>query len=382
MQKSIFIFLSLLIILYPLGIDLYIISVPELKLQLSANDIEIGRVFSFYLFGVAASLILAGKVTDRFGITPVCIVGSMFFMLASLYCALIPPHRVFEFIIARFAQGVGGGFCYIAALSTVRKICTDQNERMTIYARLNGISCTVPVLAPTLGALLVIGGWQVIFYTMAGVGGILMFLTLGMKRKVKRCKTELAHSSNYLNFTFISMLIASSISLGTVYSYVSISPVVLMGEFGQSIDEYALWMGFFATLSVVTSFGLPYIRRYIGDLFLLIISLLVLSLSGIIANSLLDKNLSIYLFVFSFIGICNSIVFTIALGKALEPYGKSSGEASGILHTCQLLFVSIYIYVSGLFELNPFEMLEYLLIFGGIFSCFIIFIVNIKIRKF
>ncbi|HHG0241817.1 TPA: MFS transporter [Escherichia coli] len=57
----------LMIILYPVGIDLYLVAVPQIADTLQASEAQIHTAFSIYLFGMAATVLLGGMIADRYG---------------------------------------------------------------------------------------------------------------------------------------------------------------------------------------------------------------------------------------------------------------------------------------------------------------------------
>ncbi|MCT8350448.1 MULTISPECIES: MFS transporter [Photorhabdus] len=380
MQWSVIRSLSLLVLLYPLGIDLYLVSVPNIKLHLLASDIEMNRVFSVYLIGVASSLLLAGKTVDRFGMSLTSVFGSALFIASSISCAITPAQEVELFITSRFLQGCGSGICYIAALSTVRKCSYDSDERVKAYAILNGISCTVPILAPSIGAIIVLLGWKSIFYSMAALGVIVSAASVNMNKNIRPLENlgnKVQSINSFLDPNFIKMVIISSVGLTSVFTYVNISPLVLINKYGLTTKEYALWMGLFAALSVTTSFGLSLLRRWISDRILLNTGLIILGAAGCQLYQFEDiLGTYSYMITFSLIGIINSILFTITLNRALEPFKTNAGSASGILHTAQLVIAACYMYISGLFNIVLHDMMVFLLIFGSLLGLICVYTVE------
>ena len=74
----------LMIILYPVGIDLYLVAVPQIADTLQASEAQIHTAFSIYLFGMAATVLLGGMIADRYGRRWVVLGGALIFVLASL----------------------------------------------------------------------------------------------------------------------------------------------------------------------------------------------------------------------------------------------------------------------------------------------------------
>ncbi|MCE9927367.1 MFS transporter, partial [Aeromonas media] len=101
----------LMIILYPVGIDLYLVAVPQIADALQASEAQIHTAFSIYLFGMAATVLLGGIIADRHGRRWVVLGGALIFVIASLVAANAAGIR--QFYLGRFWQGVGAGALYI-----------------------------------------------------------------------------------------------------------------------------------------------------------------------------------------------------------------------------------------------------------------------------
>ena len=68
----------LMIILYPLGIDLYLVAVPRIAQTLQGSEAQIHTAFSIYLLGMAATVLPGGMLADRHGRRPVVNVDEVY----------------------------------------------------------------------------------------------------------------------------------------------------------------------------------------------------------------------------------------------------------------------------------------------------------------
>ena len=97
-----------LVLLYPSGIDMYLVGLPHIARDLGASEAQLHIAFSAYLAGMASSMVFAGKIADKAGRQPVAIAGAIVFALASLLCSQAQNSTVF--LAGRFIQGIGAGF--------------------------------------------------------------------------------------------------------------------------------------------------------------------------------------------------------------------------------------------------------------------------------
>lgn len=102
-----------LVLLYPAGIDMYLVGLPRIAVDLNASESQLHIAFSVYLAGMATAMLFAGKIADQSGRKPVAIVGAIVFMMASLLCSRASEGSLF--LSGRFLQGVGAGGCYVVA---------------------------------------------------------------------------------------------------------------------------------------------------------------------------------------------------------------------------------------------------------------------------
>lgn len=92
-----------LVLLYPSGIDMYLVGLPRIAQDLGASEAQLHIAFSVYLAGMASAMLFAGRIADRSGRKPVAIVGAAIFVIASLLCA--QAHTSSHFLIGRFTRG-------------------------------------------------------------------------------------------------------------------------------------------------------------------------------------------------------------------------------------------------------------------------------------
>lgn len=84
-----------LVLLYPAGIDMYLVGLPRIAADLNASEAQLHIAFSVYLAGMAAAMLFAGKVADRSGRKPVAIPGAALFIIASVSVHWLKPARYF-----------------------------------------------------------------------------------------------------------------------------------------------------------------------------------------------------------------------------------------------------------------------------------------------
>ena len=123
-----------LVLLYPAGIDMYLVGLPHIARDLGASEAQLHIAFSAYLAGMASSMVFAGKIADKAGRQPVAITGAIVFALASILCSVAQESTLF--LTGRFIQGIGAGGCYVVAFAILRDTLSAQ-RRAKVLSMLN-----------------------------------------------------------------------------------------------------------------------------------------------------------------------------------------------------------------------------------------------------
>nr|UKE83524.1 MFS transporter [Pectobacterium sp. PL152] len=95
--------LALAILSASLGTSIANIALPTLTAVFSAPFAQVQVVVIAYLAAMALSVVIAGRLGDRYGLKPVFIAGLGLFAVASLLCAVAP--QLWQLIGARALQG-------------------------------------------------------------------------------------------------------------------------------------------------------------------------------------------------------------------------------------------------------------------------------------
>ena len=95
--------LSMLGILAPLNIDMYLPAFPSIADELNAHVSLVQLSLTACLIGLAAGQIVVGPFSDAVGRRKPLIISVILFALSSLFCAVAP--NIEMLIVARFIQG-------------------------------------------------------------------------------------------------------------------------------------------------------------------------------------------------------------------------------------------------------------------------------------
>ncbi|MCT8860451.1 MFS transporter [Shewanella xiamenensis] len=363
-----------LVLMYPTGIDMYLVGLPQIASQLGASEAQLHIAFSVYLAGMATTMLFAGGLADRIGRKPITLFGALLFALASYFAAGSQTSDMF--LIARFAQGIGAGCCYVVAFAILRDVLDDK-RRAKVLSMVNGVTCIIPVIAPVIGHLIMLKfPWPSLFYTMAAMGLLVFALCLLVLRETHSkaaFHTQAVPSVQKESFKqgfFISRVVITTLGVTTILSYVNVSPMLIMGQMGFDRGQYSNTMAMMALVSMVASFLTPFLLNRFKEKSLILFSqgLFVAAALVFILTQLGGVSHSFNLLGFAFVCSGFSIGFGVTMSQALSPFVARAGVASSLLGIAQVCTSALYIWVMGLLEVSAINILLAILSVGALVS--------------
>lgn len=352
-----------LVLLYPAGIDMYLVGLPRIAADLNASEAQLHIAFSVYLAGMATAMLFAGKIADQSGRKPVAIAGAVIFIIASMLCSRATDGSLF--LTGRFIQGIGAGCCYVVAFAILRDTLDDR-RRAKVLSLLNGITCIVPVLAPVLGHLIMLKfPWQSLFYTMIAMGIAVCLLSVFILKETRpaTCSSTSRPQQNaesLLNRFFLSRLAITTLSVSVILTFVNTSPVLLMEMMGFDRGEYATTMALTAGISMAVSFSTPFALSVFKPRTLMLTSQGLFLAAGIVLS--LSSSHAVTLFGLTLICAGFSVGFGVAMSQALGPFSLRAGVASSVLGIAQVCGSSLWIWLAAVIGFNALNMLIGILI--------------------
>ena len=156
------------------------VALPALGRELSVSVSRLQWIANASLLALAAMLLPAGTLADRFGRIRTMRVGLIVFVATSCAAAAAPSDSAV--IAAKFAQGAAGAFVLPAALAVLRETYADADERARmfgVWAAWTGAAGAVgPLMA---GALIDVWSWRTVFLpsAVAGLTAVLLLRSAG-----------------------------------------------------------------------------------------------------------------------------------------------------------------------------------------------------------
>ncbi|MEP0323413.1 multidrug effflux MFS transporter [Bauldia litoralis] len=336
--------------LNPIAINMFVPAMPDIMVGLQTNQATIQLVLSAYLFATAASQLLLGPMSDRFGRRPVLLAGLTVFIVATVVCASAPTIGIL--IAARVAQGAGGCVGIVVGRAMIR----DRYERDRAASMLGYVTmgfAMAPMVGPMIGGLLNDSfGWRSIFMLQAGLGvavGIVCLLFLPETNTQQRgleAQPTLRYSFATLGRipAFWAYALTCAFATAVFFSFLGGTPFVAVDMMGMTGTEYGLYFILVPGGFLIGNFLTARYAQRTGLFAMLVIgsSLTFLAVLGMAAAFLVGWYHPLALFVPMYvIGFANGLTLANSLAGAVSVRPDLAGAASGLAGSMQIGFGAI-----------------------------------------
>lgn len=327
-----------------LTLNMFLPSLPHMAEDFDVTYGVMSLAVGAYLLMTAATQLVIGSFSDRYGRRPVILTGLAIFTLASVICAVTESFAVF--LTARLFQSASA-----TGMALSRAIIRDQydtREAASKMATVAMIMAIAPMLGPTLGGVMdSLLGWRAnfVFYALSGAALFLLcWVDLGETHH-HRSTTFGAQFREYPELIqsrrFWGYALCAAFSVSTFHIFVSGAPLAVYAAFGMSSAQLGMYMGTI-TLGFIVGSGISSRIAHHFQLSTLMIvgrTLAVVGL-GLPALAILGGYVSIPLFFGAMVlsGMGNGLTTPNANLGAMSVRPHIAGSASG-LSSALIVFV-------------------------------------------
>ena len=191
------------------------VALPRIGRELPASVVGVleGQTYvvSGYLAVLAALLILAGALSDRYGRRRVYSIGLAGFAITSGLCGLAPSLEAL--VVFRLLQGAAGSLMVPGALSIITQTF-DETERGRAFGIWTSATSALALVGPLVGGLLVDSiGWRVAF--LVNVPILSVALTIALRHIKESRDLDVRRRFDWLG-SFVAAVAVGGLSFGVI----------------------------------------------------------------------------------------------------------------------------------------------------------------------
>ncbi|GFG54695.1 Bcr/CflA family efflux MFS transporter [Mycolicibacterium agri] len=262
--------LGVLVALGPLTIDMYLPALPKIADDLSVSSSIVQLTLTGTLLGLALGQLIVGPLSDSLGRRRPLMAGIVVHMAASVVCMLASNVAVLG--SARVLQGIGAAASMVVAIAVVSDLFAGS-AAATVLSRLMLVLGVAPVVAPSLGAAVLLrGSWHWVFTALVVLAGLLLLVaafalpeTLApthrrplQVRGIATTYVELLRDSR-----FVILVLVAALGMSGLFAYIAGASFVLQGIYGLDQQAFALVFGAGAVALIgATQFNVVLLKRF------------------------------------------------------------------------------------------------------------------------
>ncbi len=233
-----------------LSIDMYLPSLKTLTQVFRTDEASVQFTLTTFFLGYALGQAVYGPIADRFGRKPPLYASLTLFSLASVGCALAPS--VGWLAAMRVFQALGACAGSVVTRAMVRDLFPPEETRR-VYSALMLVMGVAPIVAPTLGGIILVNlGWAAIFWLLAILGMLALAAVHFRLPETHRAEAVQSLHLGRIVTTYVRLLmdrafmvnaLVAGSSLAGIFAYIAGSPFVFMKLYGVPEERYGWIFG-------------------------------------------------------------------------------------------------------------------------------------------
>ncbi|MEJ7509778.1 multidrug effflux MFS transporter [Staphylococcus lugdunensis] len=366
-QSLIFIIiLGALTAIGPLSIDMFLPGLPEIKHDFNTSTAISQLTLSLFMIGLALGNLFVGPISDAIGRKMPLVVSMFIFTLASF--SIIFVSNIWVMIVLRFVQGLTGGASAVISRAIASDLYSGKalTKFLALLMLVNGIA---PIIAPTLGGIILsVSIWRTVFIVLT-VFGILMLLGSALKvteslhieqRETSGIKVIFKNFGKLLATPkYVLPMLIQGVTFIMLFSYISASPFLIQKIYGQSPFAFSLIFASIGVTLIISSQLTGKLVDYVDRQQLLRILTVIQIVGVIIVGFVLTNHWSFWILIIGLIVLVAPVtgVATLGFAIAMDERTTGSGSASSLLGLLQSLLgglVTPLVNLKGKYNSTPY----------------------------
>ena len=349
-RLRLYLLLGALIAFPSLSIDMYLPAFPSIQAWFHTGAGQVQRTLAVFSVGFAIGQLFFGPLSDRLG-RKRPLVGGILLYLAGVLGVLFAPN-IEIFTVARLVQALGGCAAALIGRAMVRDLFPER-EAARVFSILMLIMGLAPILAPLIGGqLLLVSGWQGIFYLLLGFATLsliaVLFTLPESLPKPKRVRHGLGevfavYGRLLADRKFCAYSLSMAFASSGMFSYITGSPFVFIRLHGVPPQYYGWLFGSNALGLIACSQFNRYLLRRHSDTVILRHALAVTAAAGVCLGlvGMLDLGGLAGLMAPLFVCISSlGFILPNATAAAMNRSGGHAGSAAALMGGIQFATAS------------------------------------------
>lgn len=352
-QREFIALMAMLMSIAALGVDLMLPAMGEIResFGMPSDSTAVAGLITAYILGLAASQLVYGVLSDRYGRKPLLYAGIALYIVGGLASMLAPS---FGFLlVARFVWGLGGAGPRVLTLSIVRDRY-EGAEMARLMSFILGAFILVPAIAPSIGSFTTdLVGWRgtfgfaMVVAVLIGVWALRLPESLAEESRRRVDVGSVLESARMVVTNRVTVLstLTLTVLFGVFLSYIASSELIFSEVFGRG-DQFPLIfgsialvmaLGMFTNSWLVGRFGVSALTR------LMVTGYLAVSLALVTIVFMADGTPGFWPFTITlaFLVLFQSILIPNLNTLAMGPMGAVAGIASAVIGTVSTGFAAL-----------------------------------------
>jgi DHA1 family bicyclomycin/chloramphenicol resistance-like MFS transporter len=333
--------LGSLTMLPPLSIDISLPGLPQIAIALGAPPALLQWTLSSFVLAFGVGQLILGPLSDRYGRRPVLLGGLALFTLAGIGCTLATNAGVL--IGLRLLQGFGACAGTVCARAIAQDLSTDRAGATFRQAMLSAVNSVAPVIAPLLGAgILVTLGWRHLYSVLALVGlALVVMVAVALPETSPRVERELIGA--YRRVLQLPRTLGLGLLVGAsffgYFALIAGSSFALIDELHISSTQFAFAFAINASSFIVAAALQGWLARKIDPEILLGTGAGITLLAALLTFAVDTYAPSVGAFVATWTLYAFGIAFALpgSMATVLIAARRDAGLAAGLLGAAQML---------------------------------------------
>lgn len=324
-----------------LSTDIYLPAMPIMAKELNGDA---ALTITGFLIGFCIAQLIWGPLSDHFGRKAPLFVGLVLFVIGSVGCALSTDMT--QIVFWRVFQALGACTGPMLARAMIRDLF-GRSRAVQMLSTLMVVMAIAPIAGPLLGGQMIkVTSWHTIFWLLAGIGMVMLFLVCLLPETLhpeKRVKASLSGAFiNYFalmkNRHFMRFTLCVAFYYVAAYAFIAGSPFVYITYYGIDAQHF----GWLFAVNIVGLMAVSMVNRRLVHRYslesLLQFAVVVATVAAIILALCTKLEFGgitmIIVPVFVFFSM-NGIIAATSTAAAMDTVPNMAGSASAFIGSLQ-----------------------------------------------